>query len=190
MNKRSVALLAVLLGSLISAPAWAKQKKAPPAPPVVDVRKPIVCKWTTMEGMKYYYSGAKIEDRRSLGEIVSTLHDPEVDRLWRVTTSSEDVGVIFSISGGALFLGGLGIAMSSPNFTSNSTTLDGTETAGLIVTLGGLVAGYVGIFKLEESNTSKFAAIQRYNAVIHGDDTLSLNSSRPGIRMDLVTLKF
>lgn len=150
-------------------------------------RQPIVCKWTTLDGMNYYLSGDKVTDMKKLEPILSALHDPETDRLRALSNSSQHAGTVFLIGGTVLLIGGVAAVGSDPN----SNGIDAQQTAGILGVLLGLAGDYIGAFRLEESLTSKFAAVQRYNAVVHGDDLTSFNRpSQPGFHAQLLAFHF
>ena len=159
-------------------------QQAPPAP---AKRQPIVCKWTTLDGMNYYLAGDKVTDTKKLQPIISDLHDPEADRLIKLSAQSKDSGILFLAGGTVLLIGGGGLIVTDPN----SGSLDEKQTFGLALVLAGLAGDYLGAFKLEESLTSKFAAVQRYNAVVHGDDLTSFNRPpKPAFQAQLLTFRF
>lgn len=161
---------------------WAQETQPTPVQ-----RQPIVCKWTTLDGMNYYLGGDKVTEMKKLQPILSALHDPETDRLAALSNSSQDSGTVFLIGGTVLLIGGV----ASIGSDTNSGGIDAQQAAGIVGVLLGLGGDYVGAFKLEESLTSKFAAVQRYNAVVHGEDLSYLPpSSQPAFQAQLLALQF
>ncbi len=188
MFRRMIVLMPVLFVGFLFHSVCGAQAARPTAAPTPEKRKPIVCKWTTLEGMRYYYSGAKIADDKSLGNLISPLNDPEANRLMDVSSGSHTSGVVLLVGGSVCLVGGLVVAGS--NYDNGSQALNSTGTSGLVIALAGLVGDYVGLFKIEESRTAQFAAVQRYNAIVHGDDETTWNLPKPGMQTQLLTLKF
>lgn len=179
----SLALGIFFVSSMLMAAS--KKPKVKPAPP--EIRKPIVMKWTTLEGMRYYYLGLKIDDSKSMRSIISPLNDSEANRLLKVSSDSESSGVVFLVGGGVLTLGGLIGAASGP---VDGDQVNTGQAIGIGIALLGLVGDYIGIFKLTESETAQFSAVQRYNQVVHGDTDVSWNYHSPSIQADLLAFKF
>ena len=90
--------------------------------------------------------------------------------------------------GGLMVLGGIVMAASSSNSSPNS--LDSQQVTGLVIALAGLVGDYAGIFKIAESYTSKFSAVQRYNAIVHGDDLAPMSRQGPLFQAQLLAFRF
>ncbi|GEM_PF-2000136 len=190
MLKKTAAFFSVLILAFLLQSVGSAQTPQSATAPQPEKRKPIVSKWTTLDGMRYYYAGVKVADDDSLKNLISPLKDPEANRLLDVSSGSHTAGVVFLVGGTACLIGGL--SMAGGNYDSNSQSFNSTGTAGLVVALVGLVGDYVGVFKLEESMTSKFAAVQRYNALVRGEDeaVTSWNLPKAGIQTDLLTFKF
>src|SRR5580704_3274335 len=169
LKKPNVFVTVVLVVFLFSSVLMAEEIK--PTPPTPMTRKPIVVKWTTVEGVRYYYSGIKVGDSKSLETIISPLNDPEANRLLKVSRDSNSAGVFYIVASLPLIVGGLIWTGVSYNNGVNMDT--GGEVGGGVIALVGLVGDYIGVFKIVESKTSQFAAVQRYNAIIHGDDETS-----------------
>ena len=145
MFKRMIVWMPVLLmGFLLHSVCEAQT-----AQPTPEKRKPIVCKWNTLGGMRYYYAGLKIADGQSLKNIISPLNDPEANRLLNVSSGSHTAGVAFLIGGIPCLVGGL--LTVGRNYDNTTRSLNSTGTAGLIVAAVGLVGDYIGAFKLQES---------------------------------------
>jgi hypothetical protein len=157
------------------------------AKPTPVIRKPIVMKWTTLEGLHYFFAGTNVDRLENLEGIISPLKDKEADRLLSLSESSTDSGTVCLVGGSALLLGGLfAVGAGGPD----NNQLNNTQTIGLVIAVVGAVGDYVGLFKLAESETAKFAAVQRYNQVIHGDTDVSWNTNHPSTPSDLLTFKF
>lgn len=177
-------LMPILLAAVLPPPVCGAGKE-PQAP---LPRKPIVCKWTTLEGMRYYYDGLKIDDDQSLKNVISPLKDPEADRLLALSSSSRAAGIGF-LAGGTLFLAG-GLVVALDNYDSGNRSFNSTGAVGLVAAAAGLIGDYIGAFKLVQSRTSRFAAVQRYNAIVHGDLQTSWGIPERGVHADLLALKF
>ncbi len=158
------------------------------AKPTPAARKPIIVRWNTMKGMNYYLSGVKVNDHASLEKIILPLNDPEATRLLKLSEDSKDSGVFFLVAGLPLTLGGGIVEGVAYNHGINSDT--GAEVAGGIGLIVGLVGDYVGLFKLAESQTSQFAAVQRYNLIVTGNGDLSWNQPKPSLNLASLTIPF
>lgn len=169
-----------------------KSSKVPAPPPLPTVkRKPIVMKWETIGGIRYYFSGIQIKDHDSLVHVIEPLNDPDANQLLSDSKHSGDASVFWLVSGCAVMVGGLVLVGTDPNVTNHQNVVDGQEVAGLVICGVGLVGGYVGLFKMIDSKAEEFEAIQRYNAVIHGDDLDAFHPiHRNGLNADLLTFKF
>lgn len=177
-------LMPVLLAAVLPPPVCGAGKDSPATPS----RKPIVCKWTTLQGMCYYYDGLKVDDDQSMKNIISPLKDPEADRLLALSSNSRTAGIGF-LAGGTLFLAG-GLVLALDNYDSVNRSFNSTGAVGLVAAAAGLIGDYIGAFKLVQSRTSRFAAVQRYNAIAHGDAPTSWGLPERGIHADLLALKF
>lgn len=162
-----------------------------PPVPAPGKRKPIVMKWETMGGIRYYFSGIQIKDRESLEHVIGPLNDPAANQLLVDAKHSQDASVFWLISGGVAMIGGLVMIGVDANVVNKTDQVDGQEIVGGVIACLGLVGDYVGLFKMIDAKADEFEAIQRYNAVVHGDD---LESFRPvprnGVHADLLTFKF
>jgi hypothetical protein len=188
MFKRTIIWMPALFAGFLFYSVGGAKTAQPTAAPTPEKRKPIVCKWNTLGGMRYYYAGLKIADGQSLKKIISPLNDPEANRLLDVSSGSHTAGVAFLIGGIPCLVGGLLTAGS--NYDNTTRSLNSTGTAGLIVAAVGLVGDYIGAFKLQESKTSEFAAVQRYNVLVRGEEETSWNLPKSGVQTELLTLKF
>jgi len=141
----------------------------PPPPP--PIRKPIVAKWDLFGGMEYYYDGIKITDDQTLKAFLDTVHDPETDHLLQQSQSDHTLGVVGLVGGSALILGG---ALSG-NTTDNGQQYNLTATSGILFLVGAVV-DFGGALFFQESNTTKFTAVERYNQVVRGEPDLSVEN--------------
>jgi hypothetical protein len=146
-------------------------------------KKAIVCKWTTLGGMKYFLSGQKV-DGKDLEQTVFSLKDAEATRLLKQSEDSNTLGWIGIGGGGALMVAGL-IGLNQDNHPNTVNPV--WATAGL----GGTVIAVAGAFLLQQGRTSQFAAVQRYNQVIHGEVDMSFNTTKmPVMPMLAFGMKF
>ena len=182
MKVKAGIVIAILLSLPLQSLAKAEGDK-----PAAEKRKPIVVKFKTMQGLQYFHAGKKLEKLADFQDIVTPVKDGECDRLLKESGSDETTGVVLLVAGGAVLVGGVVVGVSDPY---RGDTLDGQQTVGLIIGLAGLVGDYVGIFKIVDAQTAKFAAVQRYNAIIHGDDLNELTLQKRGVQMDLLAFRF
>lgn len=188
MSNKIASWMAILaVGMLACSSLWAQTA---PAPTAAETRKPIVCKLTTLEGMQYYHLGSKIDGDDKLWPLLAPMNDPEINRLVGVSKGSHTAGVVLLVGGTGLLVGGLVVA--GDNYNNQTQSFNSSATTGLLLALVGAVGDYVGAFKLDESLTSKFAAVQRYNALVRGEDetVTSWNLPRDGFRTDVLAFKF
>lgn len=157
-------------------------------PTATPARKPIVVKYRTMEGINFYYSGLKIGDNKELAKIIQPLNDPEINRLLKLSNDDVGSGTALLIAGTPVLVGG--IVWSAVSYNGGNNIDTGGEIAGGAVAVVGAVLDYVGLFKFLEFHTARFAAVQRYNAIIHGDDLEPLSLQKPGLQTDLLAFDF
>jgi hypothetical protein len=187
MTKNPVSFCsALLLAFLFHSVSMAQPPQPTPAP---EKPQPIVTKWTTLEGMVYYHDGVRIKDDDSLKTVVSALNDPEANRLLDVSSTSHTAGVVLLVGGSAVLIGGAVVAVNNYNIASHS--LNSSGAVGVVIALAGLVGDYIGTFKLKESQTSKYAAVQRYNVIVRGEqEEAGWNQPKPAMGAELLALKF
>jgi len=129
--------------------------------------------------MQYYYAGIRITDDQSLKAFLDTIHDPETDQLLQQSQSDHTLRVVGLVGGSALILGG---ALSG-NTTDNGQQYNLTATSGILFLVGAVV-DFGGALFFQESNTSKFTAVERYNQIVRGETDLSVenrqSNSPPG----------
>lgn len=185
-------MYAVLVGILLSQSVLTAQEAKPATvpPPPASGNKPIVVKWVVLGGMNYYQSGLNVSDNKSLEAIIDSLNDAKATQLLKKSESSHDAAVVWLVGGGVFFVGGLVTVFVDPNTNSTYNSIDTQQVVGLSGMLVGLVGGYVGAFKFADSQTEKFAAVQQYNAVVHGDDLSSYNFRQPGFKTELLAFRF
>jgi hypothetical protein len=105
--------------------------------------------------------------------------------------NSAGSGTDFLIGGGIVCVGGLVVLATDSNVINNSTSVDGQEIIGGVLTVAGLVGVYAGLFQLSDCESEKFNAVQRYNEVVFQETETSWNRPRSGrVHADLLTLKF
>jgi hypothetical protein len=156
----------------------------PPPPP--PIHRPIVAKWDLFGGMKYYYDGILIADDQSLKAFLDTVHDPQVDHLLQQSQSDHTVGILGLVGGNALILGGV----LSGNSTDNGQQYNLTATSGVLILVGAVV-DFGGALLFQESNTTKFTAVERYNQIVRGETDLSVENRQSAPPGDLsVAFKF
>ncbi len=202
MFKRPLTLAAVLVGAFlihslvlaqtpIPTPEVHKVPKLPKVSKSVKKRKAIVVKFTTVEGLRYYYAKEELKDFVSVDKLIRTLNDAEANRLLGVSKSSGDVGVPLLVGGIGVLVLGLSVIASDNNLQTGNGQIDSQVSAGIGVGLVGLVLEYVGAFELAQAETSKFAAVQRYNAVIRGEDeTITWNINQPELKANFLAFNF
>jgi len=187
LKKISIGMMTLLVSFLSTSLCSAQ---APPPLPTPETRKPIVMQWKSLEGVHYYYLGKNVDDFDSLGKIIYPLHDYEASRLLTDSKNSNDSGTLFTVGGLAVVLGGEVLFWTDPNSRTNSNNIDAQQGTGFVLSLGGLACALVGAFQLGDSQADQFNAVQRYNAVVHGDDQAGWNNRQPKIQAELLTLKF
>ncbi len=165
--------LGVLFGNV---PLMAQEIKPTPL-----LQKPIVCKWTTLGGMRYFFAGKRIEGK-DLEQTIFSLKDMEATKLLKQSEDCETLGWFGIGIGVPLMVAGVvglaNTATNNPNVVNPLWASTG---------LGGAVIGVAGSFLLIQGRTSQFAAVQRYNAVIHDEGDMSFNP-RPKTSVPLLTL--
>lgn len=173
-----------VLPALADAPASAKKMKAknPPPPPPMALRHPIVAKWTTLQGMRYYHEGFELDGKMgpTLGSVIYSLNDPQATALLRKSENDESVGLFGSIGGSGLFLTGL----FTSNYNQQTNQINISPASAILMSVG-LVTEFIGDLVLIESRTSKFAAVERYNQVVRGEDDPSVENWKSGQPADL-----
>jgi len=184
MKKKLV--FAVLAGFLGIASITAAQEATPAVSP--EKRKPIIVKYTTINGINFYYSGLKLKSNNDLRKVMGPQTDPELNRLLKLSDDDFSSGTAFLIAGTPVLAGGIVFAVVSYNGGNN---IDRTgQAVGWSGALVGLVVDYIGIFKFFEAHTSRYAAVERYNAILHGDDLEPLTLQQRGIQADLLAFDF
>ena len=161
------------LPALAAAPISKPKAKNPPPPPLVPMHKPIVAKWTTVQGMRYYHDGFLLDEGKgpTLDSVIYSMNDAQASALLHKSENDESLGLFSYVGGGALFIGGL----LSTNY--NEQTRQWNVSTGSVVVMGlGTVVEFVGRLLISESITSKFAAVQRYNQVVRGEDDPSVEN--------------
>lgn len=189
MPKKTSTLIAVLLGFLFTQ-SILMARETKPTPTATPAHEPIFMKWAVIGGMNYFHSGVKVNDYESLEAIILPLNDPEATRLLKKSKESNDSGVAFLVGGGILTVGGLVAVLVDPNTNPNYNYIDTQQAIGLSAALVGLVGDYIGIFRLEDSKTEQFSAVQQYNAVVHGEELPPMSFRQPAFKTELLTFKF
>ncbi|HET9869766.1 MAG TPA: hypothetical protein VFR02_04650 [bacterium] len=158
-------LAAAPLFAAATAPVKAKNLAPPAIDPVVQ-RQPILAKWTTLEGMRYYYDGVLLDNGKGLGlaQVLYPLNDGQATGLLRKSEDDESLG-LGAVLGGSLLMGA-GLLTSDYDQANRQVHVPVGSAIALIV---GIVADFAGGLWLEESRTAKFAAVERYNQVVRGE---------------------
>ena len=189
MLKKTSTLLTVLLGILFSQSVLMAQK-VKPTPAATPARKPISMKWGVFGGMNYYHAGVRITDDKSLEAIINPLGNAKASQLLKDSENSEGTGVFLLVGGTVLMVGGLVTNGVDTTPTNNGNTLDTQQAVGLSVALAGVVVDLIGAFKVDDARTEKFAAVQQYNAIVHGEELPPMNFRQPTVKTELLTFKF
>jgi hypothetical protein len=175
----ALSIAGLLLGAATLAAA--EQEAAPSPSPFL---KPLAVKWTSSGNPSYFQADKKVGNGKELKAIIDSLNDPVATRLLAQSEVQETWGTAGLVGGMVMIAGG--ITASSIDTINNGW--DGkidTETA--ILVFGGLGVDLLSLLVLDESTSSRFASVERYNQVLHKEPGLSLslpgNASKPGLRL-------
>ncbi len=189
MFSKYAAFITVLFLAYSICGAQTVQPTTAPAP-AAGKRKPITMEWGGLNGIHYYYAGYKADGVEGLSGIITSLHDPEATRLVAAARNDENTGGLFTVGGLVFLAAGAIVVGTDPNSQKTTQDIDGRQAAGLGMSLAGLVGGVFGLLNLDDAKADEFNAVQRYNAVVRGEDETSWNLPDPGLRTKLLTLKF
>ncbi len=126
MFKKYFCFLCLIMGWLPGGKLlFAQETKAAPI-----LKKSIVYKWTTLEGMNYYFSGLKVTDYKNLEKIILPMDDPESTRLLRQSEDSRIWGSGGILSGDVIFI--IGGVRAVNDFGANRNS-NGFQDLGVAV---------------------------------------------------------
>jgi hypothetical protein len=125
-------------------------------------KSPIETHWSFW-GMDYTLAGQKLENFNDLSDVLEPQNDPEITRLLSDAREKGSVGEIGRL------VGTLGVGWGGGSLLFNDSA--SSHSAHVAVLLSGVGLDFLASLFLDDSRAEKYNAVQRYNALVRGEDS-------------------
>jgi hypothetical protein len=125
-------------------------------------KSPIQTHWSFW-GMDYTLAGEKLNSFQDFSDALEPQNDPEINRLLADSREKNSLGEIGRL------VGTLGVGWGGVNLLFNNSS--STRSTHVTVLLSGVGLDLLASLFMDDSRTEKYNAVQRYNALVRGEDS-------------------